>query len=325
MRRVLMKKYNIAFFLLLVFYLSFHFPQSRALEKTLEIPTWGCRYEVYVEAPDTWQTGTQIEVTVRLTLIQKGVEGREISYVSNHEGMLLHWWLTGGKNYTQHITGPQHPVRWVTVEHDETMNLTEEGDYWEKQFQGEMYDRAETRLGRGETANATFILGFLLEEFSANHTLLDEPWVGDIFGNIIVFRPLLSMIEAVVLAGISAIGAILAFLIRSGRLLLFRFFSTLSTKYPFLTRVGSSMSIVAMWVFFVTTMYYSALAREPQFSLAIYIAFALVAAVFVILTVGLLEFILEGWGMLQTGFGFIVVLFILYILYLAVVFLTSQN
>ena len=97
-----------------------------------------------------------------------------------------------------------------------------------------------------------------------------------------------------------------------------RFFSRLSNKYPLLTRVGSSLGIVTMWFLFVPTLFY--FAGSQQFSLAAYIAFALLAAVFALLTVGLLEFILEGWGMLQTGLGFIVTLIFLYILYLAAEF-----
>ena len=98
-----MKKSKAAIFLLLAFYLALQIPHTIALEKTLEVTTWGCRYEVYVKAPDTWQAGMQIELTTRLTLIQKGIEGREIGYVTNDSmGLgLLHWWVRGGKNYTK--------------------------------------------------------------------------------------------------------------------------------------------------------------------------------------------------------------------------------
>ena len=319
-----MKKSNATIFLLLAFYLALQIPHTRALEKTLEVTTWGCRYEVYVKAPDTWQAGMQIELTTRLTLIQKGIEGREIGYVTNDSmGLgLLHWWVRGGKNYTKYIVDVpvgQSPVRWAWGEYDEAVNLTEAGDYWEKQFQLEMSDRSASRLGRGETANATLYVEFNLAEYDTNHTLLNVPPAGGIIGNIAVFRPFLTIIEAVAVAGLGAVGVILAFFYRSGRLSLFQFFSTLSTKYPFLTRVGSSISIVAMWIFFVTTMFY--FAGSQQFSLVAYIALALLAAVFGLLTVGLLEFVFEGWGMLQTAFGFIVTLFILYVLYLALEFL----
>ena len=317
----LVKKSSTLVFLLLAFCLALQIPHARALEKTLEVTTWGCRYELYVETPDTWQTGTQLEMTVRLTLVQKGVEGREIGYVTNNSrgaSELLKWWIEGGKNYTQWRFS--FPVRWVLVEYDEAVNLTEVGDFWEKQFQLEMSDLSASRLGRGESANATLYVGFNLAEFGVNHTLLNVPFPAISVGNIAIFKPFLTIIEAVVVAGFGA-RARVVYGYRSGRLSLFQFFSKLSAKYPFLTRVGSSFSIVIMWVLFVSTMFYFTTARAPQFSLAVYIAFALVAFVFVLLTVGLLEFILDGWGMLQTAFGFMVTIFFSYILYLAVEFL----
>jgi hypothetical protein len=185
----------------------------------------------------------------------------------------------------------------------------------------------------GEKCNCKITFDMSLIEFPANET---DPSVvprtkqhriyisqSDTPLNLTLLRPLLSTIESVAVVGfgaVSGLGIALAVYYRSRRLSLVRVFSKLSAEHSFLTRAGSSIIIVIMWFLFVRAMLYFTLTYPQQFSIAVYFVFTVLAVGLILLTVGLLEFILEGWGMLQTALGFIVALILSYILYLALHF-----
>lgn len=205
-----------------------------AVEKTIEYTDWDCRFELYVDAQDTWQVGTQLEVLVRLTLVQKGIDNYDYKpwdgatefVTSLPEGVdgrareFVSLSVVGG-----HIIPfrPSDRARWGTLYYYAPVNLTEDGDYWERQFRLDMHEWSVGYLGRGETDNATLHVGLYLAEYDANHTLLNELYVG---GNnstvgIAVFRPLLSTTETYVVGGVGSVMAIglLAFALqRLGRL-----------------------------------------------------------------------------------------------------------
>jgi hypothetical protein len=207
-----------------------------AVEKTIENTDWDCKFELYVDAQDTWQVGTQLEVLVRLTLVQKGIDNYDykpwdgtteyVTSLPEGAGGQKFVWLSvvGG-----HIIPfrPSDQVRWGTLEYDAAVNLTKDGDYWERQFRLDMFDWSADYLGRGKTDDATLHVELILAEYDVDHTLLNEPYVGgsNTTVGITVFRPLLSTTETYVVGGVGsilAVGLLALALHRIGRLPLCR-------------------------------------------------------------------------------------------------------
>ncbi len=191
--------------LLVVLCLCLQDQSVKATERTIEHTTWaGNTYEVYVNASDTWQIGTLLEVTVRLTLVQMDIQDKGVEYVTYSSyywnPRFLELAVSGGKDTT---SSGGYPIPWAWEEWIEPVNFTKADDHWEKKFSLKMSSWAATKLERGETANARLGVGFSLDEYGANHTLLNEPGL-DISTSIAVFRPFLSTIEAIAVSGAGA-------------------------------------------------------------------------------------------------------------------------
>lgn len=195
--------------MLLTLCLGLHILAVNATERIIECKTRGCEYEVYVDAPDTWTIYTRLKVTVRLTLIRKGIEDRQVEYVTNssHPGLEF--------LYLNVHDGNHRLSTWDSVQRYESVNLTREGDYWEKQFSLSMESWVANQLERGERVEATLGVRFYLDEYGANYTLLGVPtvgtvrqYVGDDPIRISIVRPFFSAIETYAVGGV---GAFMAF------------------------------------------------------------------------------------------------------------------
>lgn len=99
-------------------------------------------------------------------------------------------------------------------------------------------------------------------------------------------------------------------------------FSKLAIKHPFLTRIVSSIIIVALWFFFIPTLN-SIFIVFSEFFLLQFLLGGVFVIFSIILTVGLLELILKDWEYLQIGLGFLLATLFTYILYFAIGYLTS--
>ncbi|UCD95839.1 MAG: hypothetical protein JSV35_04850 [Candidatus Bathyarchaeota archaeon] len=183
----------VAAVLVLISCLSLQLPSVIAVERNIEYATLGCRYELYVWASDSWQIETPLDVMVCLTLIQKGIEDREIEYVTSNSKAWPFLKLE--------VRAHSEDVTWFLRYYDDFVNLTENGDCWEKQFRLEMPTSAD-KLGRGESADSTLSAIMRIDEYGANHTLLNSlAIVGGSIMKIDVFRPLLSPTETYVAGG----------------------------------------------------------------------------------------------------------------------------
>lgn len=201
-----MKSAQVVFLLLFAVCICLQVQNIRANEETVERITWaGNTFEVHVNALDSWQTGTVLEVIVRLTLVQMDTQGKGAEYVTYNP----YYWnpsffeltVRGGKNYT--TRDGERPILWVSEELLEHVNFTKVGDYWEKKLDLGMDSWAAEKLGRGEIAYARLSVGFSLREYGANQTFLNDANLGASI-TVVVFRPLLSTTETIAVGGVGA-------------------------------------------------------------------------------------------------------------------------
>jgi len=203
----------LAIVVLLALFLSLQTRRVGATERTFEYTTLGCRYQIYTEVPDTWHFGTSLEVKVRITLMQKSVGNKTIEYITSYPQM-AHWsrHLLGIR-----VSGPSG--RWGEIEYEESVNFTQNGDYWEKQFSLEMDTWTASKLKRDGTEEATFKVGFNLIEYDTWGRDFVEPWAPGVHSSleesikVTVFRPFLSTVETIgiSISGVSAVAGLFVF------------------------------------------------------------------------------------------------------------------
>jgi hypothetical protein len=308
-----------------------------ALERTFEVTSCGSRYEVYIEAPDTWQFGTQLEVKTRLTLIHKRVGDSQVEYVTNasrahSESLRVH--VSESSAVLLFGEEGNHPENPFSTRKDcwEFVNLTKDGDYWETQLLLEMGERNEGRLERGESTDTVLVVYFTLDAFGANHTKISESFiVGTLSLSdddqilLTVFGPSFFSTEIYAAVGgcaIIVLGLVMFVMERVGWVS-FGFlnaFSKFANKYPLLVHVVSTFFLVVLGVAFIPVL----ISLSIMFS-----GFLLLALIFegvfvvssIILAVGLLEFILRDWKFLTISVGFLLALFVTYLIYIALDFL----
>jgi len=316
---VLIRKGIVAVFFLLMLFYGLEVGNVIALERTFEVTSRGSRYEVYVEALDTWQIGTQLEVKTRLTLIQKQVGDSQVAYVTNATPFLS-------------VSVHGSPL-YGNVYYYEFVNLTKDGDYWETKLLLEMNKNYEAELESGETIDTTLSVRFRLDAFGANHTKIDEsfvvmtPWLLDNDGILVtVFRPFSAteIYTAVGGCGIITLGLVMFIIDRVG-LVSFGFlnaFSKFANKYPILTHIVSTFILVVLWVAFIPVLIGLSIIFSKFFLLA-FIFEVVFAVSSIVLAVGLLEFILRDWKFLTISLGFLLALVCTYIIYIALDYLSS--
>jgi hypothetical protein len=188
-------------FSLLLFFSSLQSQIVLTSERTIDCIRPDAHYEVYVKTPETWQVGTLLEVFVRLTLVEKSIGGREVYYVRNsivpnYKFLSIRVWQSGGEHC------------WGSVDYDESVNLTKNGDYWEKRFNVAMNSWLASKLERGEVVNASLAVYFTIDEVGADFIV--SGGVIPMSTEVVIFRPFLSTAETF---GVIGVGGVFAFCI----------------------------------------------------------------------------------------------------------------
>lgn len=170
-----MKRYVILLSILMVGLLAVYIQTVRAVEKTYEWKSYHT-YHISLFASENWQPNTLYEVTVRFTKIPSNT-----------------YYPTKTNSVKVILTSENFVID--SLNEEETPDLVELSDYWEKKF---ALNIPEDKLGRGQTLNTSIVV--LINIRRAGHSSIwnnyDDPMTVNLN------RPFLSTLELSIVAGV---------------------------------------------------------------------------------------------------------------------------